>query len=583
MAPKDTPGILLPHSWADPDGDLFGHDAWVWTAENRQYFLAPKGPVLGTEAGFNGNVVTGVGRGSKWTATTNAGVSFSSDHQPIPHSNGHTVVVVAAPVSSGAIKYAFGQIQGTPAKQNALAGFNLSAVGSAASGRISLLAYDGTAIQSITATSGGIDGKVHCWVLANDADQGYIYKDGLALTLTTNQRLTANNWGASSLSAIGNNSSTTSTVAMTDTLLLVAVIPRVISPARAAYISRVLSQGLAPAFRKRVVFAAAAVGAASHATTGALTGQGATVAGTAAHIAKHAASGALAGQGATVSGVAARTRAHATSGVLAGPGAVVAGVASSATTRPSSGALAGAGAAVVGAAARTRQHATTGVISGQGSAVAGVAARTHEHATSGAVAGPGAAISGAATLTKTHATTGVIAGPGAVLDGAAARTRVHATDGAIAGPGAAVTGDAVRSAGALTHATSGAITGQSATVAGTAARTRAHATSGAIAGLTASVSGTAAVVRTHGTSGAIAGPGAAVAGVAARTGAAVSHATSGALVGSGASITGAAARPSQLVNVARPSRPRPRPKPVETTDQTTVIALLMAAIEECEI
>jgi hypothetical protein len=74
----------------------------------------------------------------------------------------------------------------------------------------------------------------------------------------------------------------------------------------------------------------AAVGPATHDTSGTLTGAGAAVAGSAAHIAKHATSGALASSGATLAGSAARVAAavtHATSGALVGDGAVVTGLA----------------------------------------------------------------------------------------------------------------------------------------------------------------------------------------------------------------------------------------------------------------
>lgn len=117
------------------------------------------------------------------------------------------------------------------------------------------------------------------------------------------------------------------------------------------------------------------IAATTHATTGALTGQIGSVAGSAAHIAIHA-----------------------TTGALAGPGAAVAGSASSATARPSSGALVGPGATVAGSAARTRAHETTAVLAGLGAAVAGTA-RLASHSTAGALSGPGAALSAIAIYT----------------------------------------------------------------------------------------------------------------------------------------------------------------------------------------
>jgi hypothetical protein len=85
---------------------------------------------------------------------------------------------------------------------------------------------------------------------------------------------------------------------------------------------------------------------------------------------------------------------HATTGALTGPGSAIVGSASSATTRASSGALTGQGAAVAGTAARTRAHPTTGALTGPGAALAGSADRQDApagviHDTSGALAGQG--------------------------------------------------------------------------------------------------------------------------------------------------------------------------------------------------
>lgn len=116
----------------------------------------------------------------------------------------------------------------------------------------------------------------------------------------------------------------------------------------------------------------------------------------------HATTGALAGSGAATAGTAARTRAHPTSGVLAGAGAVTAGDAArvgGATTHDTSGALAGAGAAVAGTAAHIAIHATSGALAGAGGAIAGTAARVAAavtHDTSGALSGGGAIIVGIA-------------------------------------------------------------------------------------------------------------------------------------------------------------------------------------------
>jgi len=72
------------------------------------------------------------------------------------------------------------------------------------------------------------------------------------------------------------------------------------------------------------------VAGAPHTSTGDLTGQGSTLAGTAAHIAKHATTGDLLGAGAALAGTAARVAGavtHVTSGALIGQGAAIDGTA----------------------------------------------------------------------------------------------------------------------------------------------------------------------------------------------------------------------------------------------------------------
>lgn len=156
----------------------------------------------------------------------------------------------------------------------------------------------------------------------------------------------------------------------------------------------------------RNIWVPSAGGATTHATTGTLTGQGATVAGSAAHIAIHGTTGALVGQGATVAGTAARTRQHATDGVLVGQGATVAG----------SAARAGA-----------VEHTTTGALIGQGATVAGTAVYNAKHTTTGTLTGQGATVSGSATLNKVHATSGALVGDGATVTGIAVNGTAVAT------------------------------------------------------------------------------------------------------------------------------------------------------------
>jgi hypothetical protein len=163
----------------------------------------------------------------------------------------------------------------------------------------------------------------------------------------------------------------------------------------------------------------------THATTGALTGPGTTVAGSSAHIARHTTTGALTGQLGSV-----------------------AGSASSATVRPSSGVLVGQGSALAGSSAHKALHATSGTLAGQIGSVAGSAARTRAHATSGILAGLQAAIIGSAARAGsvpavTHETSGALAGQLGSLSGTAIRIALpvtHTTSGTLSGPGATLVG-----------------------------------------------------------------------------------------------------------------------------------------------
>lgn len=142
----------------------------------------------------------------------------------------------------------------------------------------------------------------------------------------------------------------------------------------------------------------------THATTGALTGQGSAVAGSANHATLHATSGVLAGQGSAITGSAARASSfvtHDTSGTLTGPGSSLAGAASrTPPNHAASGDLAGSGAAVTGASTRVRVMSASGALVGAYAVVSGAAARTVApvtHNASGALVGLGAVIDGAAS------------------------------------------------------------------------------------------------------------------------------------------------------------------------------------------
>lgn len=261
----------------------------------------------------------------------------------------------------------------------------------------------------------------------------------------------------------------------------------------------------------------------------------------------HAATGVLTGQGSSVAGTAARTRAH-----------------------PSSGALTGPGSSIVGSAQHNVPHASSGSLTGPGSSVVGSAARTRAHPSSGALTGPGSTVAGTAARTRQHAATGVLTGPGSEVAGTAARTRQHAGSGDLVGPGSAIVGSADHQAAAGVHEASGALVGQGSSVAGTAARFRAFAASGALTGQGSAIAGTAARVAgpvSHAASGVLVGPGALVVGSAARANPAVSHDATGDLVGPGSIITGQDTSPDVIELLGGgPGGPKKKKKRVVRTE-----------------
>lgn len=143
---------------------------------------------------------------------------------------------------------------------------------------------------------------------------------------------------------------------------------------------------------------------------------------------------------------------HATTGALTGPGSAVAGSASRLRAFATSGTLAGPGSAVVGAAARSAgavTHATSGALTGQLGSVAGAAARLRAMSAVGVLVGPGSALAGSAARFRAFAGSGSLVAPGALLSGAAARSAgavVHDAVGALVGPGSSLAGAASRDA-----------------------------------------------------------------------------------------------------------------------------------------
>ena len=138
----------------------------------------------------------------------------------------------------------------------------------------------------------------------------------------------------------------------------------------------------------------------THDATGALTGQGAVVVGSATNFTVHTSSGDLTGQGSVLSGSAARFRAFSSSGSLVGQGSVIAGSADRATpssNHDASGSLLGQGSIVSGSSSRFREFSSSGALAGQGSEIAGTSARVSAavtHDATGALVGQESIING---------------------------------------------------------------------------------------------------------------------------------------------------------------------------------------------
>jgi hypothetical protein len=133
----------------------------------------------------------------------------------------------------------------------------------------------------------------------------------------------------------------------------------------------------------------------------------------------------------------------ATTGVLTGTGASIAGSANRTRVMATTGVLTGPGSSIVGSANRTRVMTTTGVLTGQSSSIVGSANRTRVMATTGVLTGPGASIVGSAArlgAAITHDTSGAIVGAGSVVVGSAAKLTLHTTTGTLVGAGSRIVG-----------------------------------------------------------------------------------------------------------------------------------------------
>lgn len=149
---------------------------------------------------------------------------------------------------------------------------------------------------------------------------------------------------------------------------------------------------------RRIIIPIGAATAGTHAATGSLVAQAATVAGTAADVATYTSTGALTAQAAAVAGTATHLTLHASTGALAAQAAVVAGTAEH--TAPGSfsatGALTAQAAAVAGSAVHLTLHTATGALASGSATAAGAAVHYTLHTAAGDLVADAASISGSA-------------------------------------------------------------------------------------------------------------------------------------------------------------------------------------------
>lgn len=273
----------------------------------------------------------------------------------------------------------------------------------------------------------------------------------------------------------------------------------------------------------------AAAAGGTHTTTGALSAQAATIAGTAAH--QHAATGALSAQDATIAGTAVHNLLHTSTGALTAQDATISGAA--AHQHASTGALTAQDATIAGTAAHATLHTTTGALTAQDAAIAGTAA--HEHAATGTLVAQDATIAGSAdhtTAGASHSTSGALAAQDATVAGTATHLTLHTSTGALTAQDATIAGSAAHQ-----HAATGALTADAATISGAAAHLTLHTSTGALAADAATISGAAA--HEHATTGALAADAATIAGTAEHS-AAGTHDATGDLAAQDATMSGVA-------------------------------------------
>lgn len=211
-------------------------------------------------------------------------------------------------------------------------------------------------------------------------------------------------------------------------------------------------------------------GGGTFTTTGALSAQSASMAGSAAHLTLHTTTGALAADSATIVGAAEHP--HTTAGSLVAQAATLAGSADH--TAPGAfdtdGVLTAGSATLAGTAVRLALHTTTGALAASAATLAAAAVHLPAHQTTGALVAQSASMAGSSehTVPGAFSTSGVLTAQAATLAGTAVRLGLHTTSGALTAGSAVIAGSSIHVGSGFT--TEGTLVAQSASMAGVALR-----------------------------------------------------------------------------------------------------------------
>lgn len=291
------PWDAQPQEVAPPAIDL-GPDALLWSAAHPQLLIGAANR-LATSEGSPLVRPGPLGMARAWSRNASAGALFGT----FQHVTGLevTAAVVAAPVASANRKIAWSQRTSGSNAAQFLLGFNIDGGISVSvlSGGIGLVSRNTSPGGGSVGASSQFDGLPHAWVLANGANEGYIYRDGVAQTVSPNARASGTVWTSAQATAIGNIGDYTTDGAFVsdDPIYLVIVWPRVLPADQAQRLSADLARNLGPAFEPRRIHVPVSAGGGAAADL-ATTGNSGTFSGTAnspatATLAATGASGAL--------------------------------------------------------------------------------------------------------------------------------------------------------------------------------------------------------------------------------------------------------------------------------------------------